>query len=60
MYMKTSNTHLYSHNYDLEQLQAQFERFATLCMVLVTGAHEKIFELSPQGVLLLFLLLVRL
>lgn len=50
--------HLHSHDDDLEQLQAQFERLPPLGVVLVTRAHEEVLELPPQGLLLLLLLLL--
>lgn len=53
-----SSLHLHSHYDDFEQLQAQFERLAALSMILVTRAHEEVLELPPQGLLLLFFLLL--
>lgn len=55
--MKTAQIwiHLHGHDDDLEQLQAQFERFASFGVILVARAHEEVFKLPPQGLLLLLL-----
>lgn len=36
--------YLYGNNDDLEDLQAQFKRFPSFGMILITWTHEKIFQ----------------
>ncbi len=43
---------LYSDYDDLEQLKGQFEGFAAFGVVFITGAHEEVLQLPPQGLLL--------
>ncbi len=40
-------------NNDLEQLQDQLVRLAALCVILITRAHEEVFQLPANGLLFL-------
>lgn len=57
-WFRIERLHLHSHYDDFQQLQAQFERLSPLGVILVTRTHEEVLEFPPQGLLLLFLLLL--